>query len=316
MPHFFIKHKTEYNYSDVIFESAYKVMLYPIIDATIKVIKHDIQVSFDPEIATRIDHNNNKVGTFSVVEPHKQFVIDSYLEVVTNPIKIPEIKGDKKEQWQELFSFKNDLAFFDFLDIENSEVNDELNAVVDSFKVEEHHPLSIVETLCDFVYHHFKYTKNVTNVDTTIAEAWKLRAGVCQDFTNVLIQMLKIAKIPARYVSGYICSNSDGVFGIGATHAWVEAYIPNYGWLGLDPTNNCLVNDKHVRIATGRNYDDCAPVVGIYRGNASNTLKVGVEVSYDKIKKEAPILNSEISTHFKRNSFALNQQFIQEQQQQ
>ena len=91
----------------------------------------------------------------------------------------------------------------------------------------------------------------MTDVETTIDEVWKLKAGVCQDFAHVLLVMLHMINIPARYVSGYVCPNKNGMRGEGATHAWVEAYIPFYGWLGLDPTNNCMVNDLHVRLATG-----------------------------------------------------------------
>ena len=69
--------------------------------------------------------------------------------------------------------------------------------------------------------------------------------------------------------------------GEGATHAWVEAYIPFYGWLGLDPTNNCIVNDSHVRLAVGKNFSDCSPVKGTYRGTSNHTLDVAVSVSYE-----------------------------------
>ena len=97
-------------------------------------------------------------------------------------------------------------------------------------------------------------SKGITNVETTLDEAWKLKAGVCQDFAHILLVMLRMLSIPARYVSGYICPNKNGMRGEGATHAWVEAYIPFYGWLGFDPTNNCFVNDLHVRLAVGRNF--------------------------------------------------------------
>jgi hypothetical protein len=73
--------------------------------------------------------------------------------------------------------------------------------------------------------------------------------------------------------------------GEGATHAWVELYVPNYGWLGLDPTNNCIVNDQHVRLATGRNFADCTPVKGTYKGSGEHTLEVSVEIKNGSSKK-------------------------------
>lgn len=85
-------------------------------------------------------------------------------------------------------------------------------------------------------------------------------------------------QIPSRYVSGYICPKDKEMRGEGATHAWVEAYIPNYGWLGLDPTNNCVVNDGHVSLATGRDFTDCTPVKGTYKGSGDHKLEVFVEI--------------------------------------
>ena len=90
----------------------------------------------------------------------------------------------------------------------------------------------------------------------------EIKAGVCQDFAHILLVMLRLLNIPARYVSGYVCPHDHNLRGEGATHAWVEAYIPFYGWLGLDPTNNCIVNDFHVRLAIGRSFSDCSPVRG------------------------------------------------------
>lgn len=316
MPNFFIKHTTEYQYSNIIFESAYKVMLYPLNDASIKILKHNINVSFHPQIETVTDSFGNTIGTFTVAEPHTKFVIESYLDVITHPKKMPETIGSIHQNWDEIERLKHNFSFVDFFKYQTSIADTIYHNVIEKLNKHQAYPLQLALGLCDFVHKTFTYTKNVTDVTTTIDEVWKLKAGVCQDFTNVLIHLLKLAGLPARYVSGYICSNTNGLIGLGATHAWVEVYIPFYGWLGIDPTNNCMVNDKHVRIATGRSYADCAPVVGIYRGNATNKLKVEVEVSFDKITQNDATFLPEKPNQTQKNSFAKNQQFIQEQQQQ
>ncbi len=132
-----------------------------------------------------------------------------------------------------------------------------------------------------YVFTNFKYIPNITTVTTTLNEVWNLKAGICQDFAHLLIAMLKLANIPARYVSGYICPNKNGMRGDGASHAWVEAFLPNYGWVGIDPTNDCLAEDKHVRVAVGRDYNDICPVKGAFTGNSSHqTMNVSVSVSY------------------------------------
>ena len=91
-------------------------------------------------------------------------------------------------------------------------------------------------------------------------------------------------KIPARYVSGYIWDPSEGgtekvMIGSQASHAWVEVYLPKFGWVGLDPTNNKVVNEQYIRIAIGRDYDDVAPIRGtFYGGGKRRTMQVIVNV--------------------------------------
>ncbi len=131
---------------------------------------------------------------------------------------------------------------------------------------------------------------------------WKLKAGVCQDFAHILLVLLRQIHIPARYVSGYICPNRNGMRGEGATHAWIEAYIPFNGWIGLDPTNNCVAGDLYVRLAVGRSFSDCSPVKGTYKGTAGHKLEVGVSVSYENGKEndgnDATVLTTQPSKNW------------------
>ena len=174
--------------------------------------------------------------------------------------------------------------------------------------------------LCDYIHKNFNYQKGITNVFTKIDEIWKIKSGVCQDFTNVLIFLCRKAKIPARYVSGYVFADKT-LRGAGATHAWVEIFIPNYGWLGLDPTNNCIANDFHIRLAVGRSYEDCAPVKGVYKGNQTQLMNVNVHLGTKRKTKNFELSNKQNldNTNFennKQNSFRKNLEMIQQQQQQ
>ncbi len=93
--------------------------------------------------------------------------------------------------------------------------------------------------------------------------------------------MLRSLGIPSRYVSGYICPNKNGMRGEGATHAWVEAWVPGIGWIGNDPTNNAWVTNHHVKLAVGRNFNDCSPIKGTFKGPARQSLSVYVSVGYE-----------------------------------
>lgn len=104
--------------------------------------------------------------------------------------------------------------------------------------------------------------------------------------------------------------------GEGATHAWVEAYIPSYGWLGLDPTNNSIANDAHVRLAVGKNFSDCSPVKGTYRGTSNHTLDVLVTVAYEDglmSDGEHEVLKPEFKSSAAKNSFRRHQEMQMQQ---
>ncbi len=178
-------------------------------------------------------------------------------------------------------------------------------------------PLQSARSFCQYVFDTFTYRKGITTVETTVDEIWELKSGVCQDFAHILLVMLRLISIPSRYVSGYICPNKSGMRGEGATHAWVEAYIPFYGWIGLDPTNNCIVSETHVRLAVGKNFSDCSPVKGTYRGTSNHTLEVAVSVAYEDgqttVSESDNIIYSKPTTSEYNNSFRKHQEMQMQQ---
>ncbi|HYO21042.1 MAG TPA: transglutaminase family protein, partial [Flavisolibacter sp.] len=157
----------------------------------------------------------------------------------------------------------------------------EIDKIMSSIPVAEDSVAATVEKCCEHIFKYFKYLKGITNVETTVDEILVHRAGVCQDFVHLMLQMLRTLRVPSRYVSGYICPNKNGMRGEGATHAWVEAWIPGYGWAGIDPTNNVWVTNNHVKLAVGRNFNDCSPVKGSFKGPAIQKLSVYVSVGYE-----------------------------------
>jgi transglutaminase-like putative cysteine protease len=131
-----------------------------------------------------------------------------------------------------------------------------------------------------FIYENFEYVPGSTDVRTPLATFVQQRRGVCQDYAHLMIALARAAGVPARYVSGYVFSGSDGnTHGSDATHAWAELYIPHVGvWKGFDPTNNVVVADRHVKIAVGRDYADVTPTKGILRPSHGNSLPLSTEL--------------------------------------
>lgn len=126
----------------------------------------------------------------------------------------------------------------------------------------------------------FVFDATATTVGTPLPEVFKNKRGVCQDFAQLMIASLRSIGIPARYVSGYILTHpapgKPRLIGADATHAWVEAWCPGHGWLGLDPTNGKAVSDEFVTLAIGRDYGDVIPLRGVVVGGGEHSLEVSV----------------------------------------
>jgi transglutaminase-like putative cysteine protease len=286
MPNYRIKHITRYSYPSPVIDSANQVMLFPIDDEMQEVKKHELLISHQPSVEVFTDYFGNKIGIFSVIRPHTELRIESVIEVVVKDAAPPDLAIPANSQWENLAIVGEQFPYMDFLLRESCDAEEEINAVVKSLMGENITPFSVAEKMSNFVYSHFEYKKGITSVETIVDEIWQLKAGVCQDFAHVLLVMLRMVGIPARYVSGYICPKNHELRGEGATHAWVEAYIPFHGWTGLDPTNNCIAGDRHVRLAVGRHFTDCTPVKGTYKGSSAHTLEVSVTIENGETKPE------------------------------
>jgi transglutaminase-like putative cysteine protease len=319
MPRFIIHHVTKYSYQAAVRDSANQIMLFPVKDENQEVLNQQLVISGMPTLETYRDYYGNQTGSFMNVDPHKELIIDSKIEIITKERLLPSETIPSDALWNNLQEIHYLVPFIDFLKQENFAAVGEAKKIADSEVSKNISVFAAAQELNEYVYKNFKYIKGITNVETKLDEIWSLKAGVCQDFAHILLMMLRLINIPARYVSGYVCPRDKHLRGEGATHAWVEAYIPFYGWLGFDPTNNCVVNDLHVRLAVGRSFSDCSPVKGTYRGTSAHTLEVGVSVSY-----EDGITPSEISATLKAqaptvvvagttNSY---RRFIEQQQQQ
>ncbi len=317
MPRFTIHHITKYTYEGPVRDSASQILLFPIKDEYQELLKQDIFITDEPVLDIYKDYYGNEVGSFMQAEPHNSLVIDSKVEVITKPRPDPVDQVDKEGQWNHLQTIRWQVPYIDFLKQEHFDYFHELQAdagLPESFSLT---PLESARRLSNYVFERFKYIKGVTSVETTLDEIWKLKAGVCQDFAHILLVLLRQIQIPARYVSGYICPKDNAMRGEGATHAWIEAYIPYNGWVGFDPTNNSLVTDQHVRLAVGRNFTDCSPVKGTYKGSPDHILEVGVSVAYEGGKtteepatllKPQPVKNGQDYNSYRRYMEMMQQQ--------
>lgn len=325
-----IKHITHYFYNSPVYESINQIMLYPIQDLHQTLHFQSIRITDSPSIEVFKDHYFNQLGIFNILKPHSELSIQSNIVVEVVPIEIPNLEISIVQQWEEIELLKKDFTLKDFLEVEEFKAKEEISNVVKSLIDKEKSVFENAFNVSKFIFENFTYKQGVTTIESDIDEVWSLKAGVCQDFAHLLLEMLQIAELPSRYVSGYICPKNHDLRGEGATHAWVEVFLPTYGWIGIDPTNNCLVSDRHVRLAVGKDFHDCTPVKGIYKGSLEHRLEVTVVVENtdshistlyndffnDRVEKPSFVSINEIPEDVEtNNSYWRNMQMQQQQQQ-
>lgn len=139
-------------------------------------------------------------------------------------------------------------------------------------------------------FDYFTFTTDVTSTETLISDVLESKKGVCQDFTHVFCGLARLYGIPTRYVSGYL-HQGKGLTGDSQMHAWIEAFVPERGWVGFDPTNNLLADYNYIKVCHGRDYKDCAPLKGVVRSSSNDLDNTSYTVTVQLLpeeKKELP----------------------------
>jgi len=282
-----IRHLTKFRYSEPVSESIMEARMQPRSEANQRCLSFQLNILPRTRVQCYRDYLGNMVHHFDVPGRHRQLAITAEALVdVQPPPEIPEDLGSNA--WDEL---KAQIAAGDFWEMltpshfaRPSPAIEDLARDLDLASPEsarERDPLRAVLQLNGALSSAIAYGKKSTRVDSPIDDALRSRKGVCQDFAHIMITLARRIGIPARYVSGYLFQrDGDNTrSSAGATHAWVETYLPGLGWTGFDPTNNVAVGDRHVRTAVGRDYADVPPTRGVYKGHADSELSVAVRVA-------------------------------------
>jgi transglutaminase-like putative cysteine protease len=279
MPIFRIHHVTKYEYDRPVKESMNSIMIYPFQTPEQETLQHDLFITGSPNTFTFTDYWGNRAGTFNLLTPHLELVIESKLLIRTLAAANPVLPVSFIPEMEPLLV--KDLRLAELARVSSVKALDQMQEYVSQLFDPGKTVAQLVEDTCRFIFTGFTYIKGITTIETTVDDILEKKAGVCQDFAHVMLELLRMMGIPSRYVSGYICPNKNGMRGEGATHAWVEAYVPGYGWAGIDPTNNVWVSNHHVKLAVGRDFADCSPVKGTFKGPARQSLSVYVSVGYE-----------------------------------
>lgn len=248
-------------------------------------------LSIQPEFATfrdRVDYYGNEATFVAIEAPHRELVVISKSEVQVDAPVLPDpahtvpwetvqaavaAKTDGSENRPGEFIYESRYVPI---------VADIREYARESFPVGK----PLMEALLDLtqrIFRDFKFDPDATNVSTPVQEVFMERKGVCQDFAHLALSCLRSLGVPARYVSGYLETipppGKERLIGADASHAWVAAWCPGYGWIDADPTNNLLPLDRHITVAWGRDFMDVSPVRGLVVGGGGHALDVSVDVA-------------------------------------
>lgn len=277
---FKIVHITKYEYSWPIKESINEIRLFPHHFDNQDVLQFQLLVSNSPNVEISRDYYGNRVGNFNTLDSHKEMILESRMLIrVNHSLKIPEIDTTTLEDLSK--EIQKSIMLQRLCYPEAIEKQNQIEAILKNSIAPGKSIIAIAQECNEYIFKNFIYTKGITTINTTLDEVLEIKKGVCQDFAHLLLQLLRTAGIPSRYVSGYICPKENDYRGEGATHAWVEIFTPNQGWLGLDPTNNIWTMDNHVKLSVGRNFNDCTLVKGTFKGVSRQTLSVTVSIGYE-----------------------------------
>jgi len=244
---------------------------------------HEYAIGIDPDVPVFTYDQPGQMGTVNhfVVrgDPHTSLTIhaESVVETLNSqPFADLDLLA---EDWAGLSDGSLSVQFAEFL------APTPLVPVGGAWKGPDTQPsvLAYAQALSAEIYGQFEYVPGATEISTLLSEFVELKRGVCQDYAHLMLSAARARGVPARYVSGYIYAGEDGAtHGAGATHAWVEIYLPHAGvWKGFDPTNNILVADRHIKVAVGRDYADVPPTKGILRAGPGLPLPSATRLSVD-----------------------------------
>lgn len=291
-----IRHETQYHYESPVRESVMELWMQPYRCTRQRLVNFELDITPVAQTFGYLDPCGNTVHTFDLPQPHDGLTIIARSVVETTPCDPLPDQLDMGE-WHRLRSDRLQGDYFDFLKphrfVETTDLLLRFIAENGLEGLRDRDPLTALRALNRAIHDNFAYKPGVTEADSPIDIALEAKRGVCQDFAHIMLAICRHWGLPARYVSGYLYSDkrrgdrSDP----DATHAWVEVFLPSLHWVGFDPTNNMLTEDRHIAVAKGRDYGDVPPSRGVFKGEAASHLVVGVRVSE---VRSSPLDNREL----------------------
>ncbi len=283
-----LSHQTHYRYARPVSISHQLLRLTPRNLVRQQVLSHAIRVTPEPaSTTTRHDSFGNELTEIFIQDYHDELIINADASVEIGPL--PEMLFDLSPAWEQVARDLRcpahdgawDAAAYGYpspqIRLEGA------RAFAEAVFTPGKPLLRAAMDLAEKIYTEFDYQGGVTDVHTPVPNVLAAHQGVCQDFAHVAIACLRTHGLPARYVSGYLLTNTEpnvaSLIGADASHAWYSVWCPEFGWVDFDPTNNLIPNQKHITLGWGRDYGDISPTTGFIHGGGMQQLEVAVKVN-------------------------------------
>jgi transglutaminase-like putative cysteine protease len=273
-----IKHSTGFRYEGEVTASYNEARMLPASSDGQLVLFSNLDILPISGQHSYVDYWGTRVASFEILTPHKELALTatSLTEVHTRDHGSHDISWD--ELAEQVGSITETVEQLE--QTRRTEPPAEVAELAQRILARTNNPCDAALEICRAIGEAVEYMQGVTGVHTTAAEAWAGRRGVCQDIAHLSLGALRSVGIPARYVSGYLHPLPDAAIGqtvAGESHAWVEWFCGT--WRGFDPTNLIDIGDRHVAVGHGRDYNDVAPLRGVYTGSYGAQLYVKVEIT-------------------------------------
>ncbi len=274
-----VSHLTRFNYQGPTQDSFNEARLQPVTDHAQVCLEFALRIEPNAVVRDYPDFFTNCVHYFDVAAPHVSLSVEAVSVVQTRPdargapsFTNPALALKNTDVVESWFEFLQDSAYVSM----EAEIWREARDAVPQGEADLWRD---AQAIGRHIFKNFSYTPKLTTVNTHPLEVLRSRQGVCQDFAHIMLGMCRSIGIPARYVSGYFFNPKRLPDEVEASHAWVEVFLPGFGWKGFDPTHDRVPDTRYVKIATGRDYGDIRPVSGTFRGRGTREMIVEVYVT-------------------------------------
>nr|WP_321467367.1 transglutaminase family protein [uncultured Desulfobulbus sp.] len=284
-----VTHTTAYHYSEPASLSQNELYLTPRTSSRQQVLQTHLNFVPQPQyLHQRIDYFGNVAHVLMIEQPHSELALTATCIVRTS--RSQKIEPEATLPWEEVVRRLETHRFYEDLDAYQFSFASPmilLTPDIEAYARASFPPgVHILEGGMDLMHRIFNecaYDKAASTVDTPVDQVLAHKKGVCQDFSHLAIACFRSLGLAARYVSGYLETlpppGKPKMVGADASHAWVSLYVPDEGWVDLDPTNDLIPGEMHITLAWGRDYSDVAPVKGVVMGGGLHTLAVEVDVA-------------------------------------